>query len=520
MSAGTPQSGVLLGRCTPIGCDPRSDVQPKCASQGPKDLELVETSAETAAIHVVKKVPRLRVMCVSVPESGHLIPTANVAMAMARRGHQTQLISCACARSKLEAQCRSAGCEFVGVAEHVEAAESGRGRAAELQSQDRMAAMFMYYSDEMRDPLRAAIRSSRPDVVVVDFITPCGWEVADEFGIPVVVEVPSPLQFVPSMLKFDNPWDAILRRLRLGKEEAAGWQAILDGCRKVWYSKPCLVNTFFGLERPQPLRPNIVVTGTTALRGGAGEAVTETSFPLFNEWLEWVRAEGLKVVYVTMGSMQELQPFQVTALYEGLAKVPGCAVAWSLKENQQRHLPSGGVQSVPRKFFVHKWLPQAEALNLPEVALVITHCGWGGLNETIAAGKPIVATPFRVDQPGNAALAKARGFCEVLDTSRLSADAVEQTVERVLRNPSYAACAKELQAALLKTGGVDTCVETVEFIAEHGHAEIVSEPPQPEKLAGRFCGPVALLSLSAAMFAFGVACARMVTPKAAASVAH
>merc|ERR1719214_133782 len=92
----------------------------------------------------------------------------------------------------------------------------------------------------------------------------------------------------------------------------------------------CLFHTFFGLDAPVRLPPNFVVTGTTAPRL-SGE-LRETSDQDFNTWLQSIRAEGLKLVYVTMGSMQKLKPFQVDALYHGLASLdPPCAVAWSLK---------------------------------------------------------------------------------------------------------------------------------------------------------------------------------------------
>merc|ERR1712226_786498 len=175
-----------------------------------------------------------------------------------------------------------------------------------------------------------------------------------------------------------------------------------------------------------------------------------------------------------MGSMQILTRDQVAALYTGLSKISGAAIAWSLKEDQQPFLPCGGAHNLPKNFFIHKWLPQGEALQLPEVAVVVTHCGWGGLNETIAAGKPIVATPFRADQPTNAGIAKSRGFGEVLDTKALTADDVEATVRKVLDDPSYMRCAKSMQVALSKTGGAQACVEAVERLVDHGFGEVVS----------------------------------------------
>lgn len=122
-------------------------------------------------------------------------------------------------------------------------------------------------------------------------------------------------------------------------------------------------------------------------------------------------------------------------------------------------------------------MPQGEAFVLPEVAVIITHCGWGGMNEAIAAGKPIVATPFRVDQPVNASIAKRRGFAEVLDMTNIEPEHVEATVTKVLMEPSYSLRAKEMQAALFKTGGADDCVEAVERAVEHGFLEVLSRPP-------------------------------------------
>lgn len=267
-----------------------------------------------------------------------------------------------------------------------------------------------------------------------------------------------------------------------------------------------MVNTFFGFEPPMPLLPNLFITGSTAPRHAL--QLERTSSQAFNDWLDWVRSESLKVVYVTMGSMQVLEPFQVTALYEGLSNVPGCAVAWSLKEDQQKFLPGGSTQGLSKKFFINKWMPQAEALQLPEVALVITHCGWGGLNETIAAGKPIVATRFRADQPANAGAAKARGLGEVLDPAKLSAAAVQDAVVKVLQDASYATCAKELQEALFKTGGANRCVEVVEHFAEHGYADIVASPPPLPSSFSMLRKPFIAIGFGATMFALGALCAK------------
>eukprot|EP00434_Breviolum_minutum_P002437 symbB.v1.2.002154.t1/scaffold116.1/size325063/11 len=260
-------------------------------------------------------------------------------------------------------------------------------------------------------------------------------------------------------------------------------------------SHVCLVNSFYGLDMPCALPPNIIVTGSTAPR--SNQEGLKTSDEKMNEWLQQIRAEGLRIVYVTMGSMQILEQFQLEALFNGLMSLkPKVAVAWSLKEEQHEQIP-GGRASLPPHFFVQKWLPQGEALQLPEVAAVVTHCGFGGLNETIAAGKPMVALPFRADQPANAKLAKERGLAEVLEPKKLTAARVKSALEKVLENSSYAARAKELQGMMLKTKGAEACVEAIEhFVENDGSHELFLR--SPARFSFAWMKPLGLVLLGAA----------------------
>lgn len=167
--------------------------------------------------------------------------------------------------------------------------------------------------------------------------------------------------------------------------------------------------------------------------------------------------------------MQKLTPLQVRALYDGLSSL-NCAVAWSLKADQQAYLPVGDIKDLPKRFLVQSWMPQGEAMQLPEVSAIITHCGFAGLNEAITAGKPLVATPFRADQPMNAKLAREQGMCEILDTNCLEVISVATTVTKVLNDSSYATCARRMQKQLLETGGADACVDILEILAASGHS--------------------------------------------------
>merc|ERR1712048_1214118 len=142
------------------------------------------------------------------------------------------------------------------------------------------------------------------------------------------------------------------------------------------------------------------------------------------------------------------------------------------KEDQQAFLP----EAAPKRFFIRKWLPQAEAIQLQDVAVVVTHCGWGGFMETVAAGKPMVATPFMGDQPDNAQLAVERGLAELLLPKHFTHSFVQAAVGKVLRDLKYTAAAEEVQRALLATGGATKCCEVIEDIAANGSKALVRPP--------------------------------------------
>ena len=117
------------------------------------------TLEEVPSLTVHKELRQLKVLCVSVPEAGHLVPTMNVAVALAVRKHRVELSTCAWAGPKVQSACSQSGVQFVGLAPDVKAAESGQGPAAEHKAADRMASMFMVYNDAMHEPLMAHARS-------------------------------------------------------------------------------------------------------------------------------------------------------------------------------------------------------------------------------------------------------------------------------------------------------------------------------------------------------------------------
>ena len=130
-----------------------------------------------------------------------------------------------------------------------------------------------------------------------------------------------------------------------------------------------LVQTIWGLDQTMPVYPNMVITGPVL---PPAEDLRERLAQNHAELFQFLR-KSESVVYVTTGSLAKLHDWQVKVIYNGLKKGQ-FRVVWSLKEDQQAHLPCKDDPD----FFISKWTPQAELLQDPAVKLVITHCGWGG----------------------------------------------------------------------------------------------------------------------------------------------
>lgn len=359
---------------------------------------------------------------------------------------------------------------------------------------------FFQYCELMQEELRDFLRSDGADVIVADFASFSAQRVAEELQIPCIFNVPGPLELCRNLsMWLAMPFCFAVAIMTRSLTETRLTYSMFSELVPALKRHVCLVNSFYGLDLPSTVPAHVVLTGPTAPRSGNDLSRRETSDEKMNRWLaDHVRPEGLQIVYVTMGSMQILEQFQLEALFYGLKSLtPKVAVAWSMKEEQHRQLP-GGHEALPSHWFVQKWLPQGEALHLPEVAVVVTHCGFGGLNETLAAGKPLVALPFRADQPGNAQLAQKRGFAEVLKPRTLTAHGVQAALQKVLTDGKYAQRAREVQGSLLKTKGAQACVEAIEdFMERDGCQELFLR----DTVASR--RPLALLAALGATMALG-----------------
>lgn len=162
-----------------------------------------------------------------------------------------------------------------------------------------------------------------------------------------------------------------------------------------------MFNSYFGLERAVCIPPNIKMLGPINKEPSElMEILKEKDMKLY-EWLEEAKTSQTPVIYISLGSIVELQAWSVNAIYDGLKNL-GYKVIWSLND-KWRPLLKEDPDKDPN-FWVSGWLPQIEVLNHDAVLCGLTHCGWGGLIEFVSAGKPVVTFPHFADQTDNSVM--------------------------------------------------------------------------------------------------------------------
>ena len=102
---------------------------------------------------------------------------------------------------------------------------------------------------------------------------------------------------------------------------------------------------------------------------------------------------------------------------------------------------------------------------LREAAAVVTHGGHGTVIKTLAAGVPLVVMPFGRDQLDNAARVAYHGAGIRLSRGAKAA-AITKAVRRVLADPTYAAGAQRLAAAIADDLRSDRAVAELEALAD------------------------------------------------------
>ncbi|HWE65472.1 MAG TPA: nucleotide disphospho-sugar-binding domain-containing protein [Acidimicrobiales bacterium] len=118
---------------------------------------------------------------------------------------------------------------------------------------------------------------------------------------------------------------------------------------------------------------------------------------------------------------------------------------------------------LPAKVRLERFIPHD--LLLPHVDVMVTNGGYGGVQQALANGVPLVVAGDSEDKPEVAARVRWSGSGIDLRTGKPTPAKIAQAVRRVLAEPSFGARARVLQAEIARTRPLDTITEVLEGLA-------------------------------------------------------
>jgi UDP:flavonoid glycosyltransferase YjiC (YdhE family) len=360
----------------------------------------------------------MKILFVSWPGYGHLLPMVPLIRAAQRGGHDV-LVSSGSDMTALIAQ--------LGVDAHTSGLTAADGYArlpsgaviSQLppEEQSTFAARHLFGAgavDRARDLLEL-FESWRPDLVVHDTLELGSAIAAERSDIVHVTHGYGPR--FPDNARIVEAIGPAIEDAGFADPTAAVFVApYLD------ISPPGLLGS--PSDRWRDLRP---------LRPSAGEVPADTDLP--SRIAALPHAES---VYVTLGTVMNQAPDIFRAVIQGCSRLPVNLVVTTGPGFDASLLgpARSTVLSAP-------FIPQAAVL--PHCAAVISHAGSGTLLGALCHGLPQLCLPQGTDQPFNAAALASTGGGLVLQPEVTTADSVMAAVERLLREPSFRHAAQRLR---------------------------------------------------------------------------
>ncbi len=169
----------------------------------------------------------------------------------------------------------------------------------------------------------------------------------------------------------------------------------------------------------------------------------------------WDRLDDRPIVHVSQGTVANLDFGELVA--------PTLAALGN--EDVQIVVTTGGppVSALPRlppNAFAAEFIPYDRLL--ARTAVFVTNGGYGGLHYAMEFGVPVVVAGDTEDKPETAARVGWAHTGVNLRTGRPTGAAVRRAVRRVLADPSYAAAAARVGAAIRESAGAEGLVDDVE----------------------------------------------------------
>lgn len=175
---------------------------------------------------------------------------------------------------------------------------------------------------------------------------------------------------------------------------------------------------------------------------------------LTQENFDFTAIKGKSPIYISLGTVFN-EAIDFYKLCFKAFESTDHTVVMSIGEKVQ--IPDLG--EIPKNFIVKNYVPQTEVLKYTR--LFITHGGMNSTNEGLYYGIPLIVIPQSADQPVIAQQVANLGAGIKLQMQGLTASQLRETVEHVLRYPSFHKAVANIRESFQKSGGYQQAVDEI-----------------------------------------------------------
>ena len=169
---------------------------------------------------------------------------------------------------------------------------------------------------------------------------------------------------------------------------------------------------------------------------------------------DWQLPDNEPLIYVSMGTLFNLEPELYGQIFEVLKQMPYRVVASVSSE-----LPGSVLGEIPDNWILKPHVPQLKIL--PRSILFISRGGMNSVSEALYFGKPLLIIPYLLEQAIAARRVADLGAGLVLSPREVTPQKLRETINELLFNPAYAAAARELGAGLRAAGGEERAAQEI-----------------------------------------------------------